>query len=89
MHTTYFQGLIDASEEGYDDVMDLGQSMVDSGHKNKDEIEEKMNALKDERQQMLHLWEKKKVNYDQCMELQLFNRDIEQMEVIMVKQEVC
>lgn len=89
MQTTYFQGLIDAAEEGYDDVMELGQSMVDNGHKKKDEIEEKMNALKEERQQMLDLWEKKKVNYDQCMELQLFNRDIEQMEVIMVKQEVC
>lgn len=89
MQTTYFQGLIDAAEEGYDDVMELGQSMVDNGHKNKDEIEDKMNALKEERQQMLDLWKKKKVNYDQCMELQLFNRDIEQMEVIMVKQEVC
>lgn len=37
---------------------------------------------------MLELWEKRRVQFEQCMELQLFNRDCEHANATMTKQEV-
>lgn len=83
------QGIIDASEECYDATVDLAESMIDNDHYEKDIVMEKLNDLKDERSKMTADWDDKKVKYDQCMEYQLFNRDVEQMETIMATQEVC
>jgi len=62
--------------------------MVTDDYKAKDEIEEKVKNLECKRKEMIDLWENKKLEYDQRSELQTFNRDIEQMDLIMAKQEV-
>ena len=38
--------------------------------------------------ELLELWEKRRVQFEQCMELQLFNRDCEHANASMTKQEV-
>lgn len=38
---------------------------------------------------MLELWELRRQQYEQCMDLQLFYRDTEQVDNWMSKQEVC
>ena len=63
--------------------------MVDNNHYAKDDVSNKVAHLKEEWAKMMSLYAKKKVDYDQCMQVQLFNRDVEQMEAVMVKQEVC
>lgn len=68
--------------------MELGNSMVAQDHYAKDEVAEKNEHLQNEWAKMNDLWGKKKADYDQCMQLQVFNRDIEQMEAVMVQQEV-
>ena len=62
--------------------------MIASQHEESDLIGGKLDDMKKAREKMLQGWDEKKKEYDQCMELQLFNRDIEQMESIMVVQEV-
>ena len=62
--------------------------MVTDDYEAKDEIGEKVKNLESKRQEMIDMWEKKKLEYDQRSEFQAFNRDIEQMDVIMAKQEV-
>ncbi|XP_057290447.1 spectrin alpha chain, non-erythrocytic 1-like isoform X2 [Hydractinia symbiolongicarpus] len=81
------RGYIDAAEEGFDKAVELGNSMVAQNHYGKDEVAEKNEHLQNEWAKMNDLWGKKKADYDQCMQLQVFNRDIEQMEAVMVQQE--
>ena len=38
--------------------------------------------------ELLVLWERRRVQFEQCMELQLFNRDCEHANATMTKQEV-
>jgi len=44
-------------------------------------------TLANEKTGLLDLWEERRVLYEQCMDLQLFNRDTEQADVWMTKQE--
>lgn len=45
-------------------------------------------SLESEKLELLELWEKRRVQFEQCMELQLFNRDCEHANATMTKQEV-
>lgn len=82
------QGYIDASEEGFDATVALGNEMVENEHPAKDDVAEKVENMEAKKLEVAEMWEKKKVEYDQRMEFQTFNRDIEQMEAVMAKQEV-
>lgn len=62
--------------------------MVEEDHPAKEEVAEKVQNMETKKQEMIDMWEKKKLEYDQRMEFQTFNRDIEQMEAVMIKQEV-
>ena len=84
----YSQGYIDAAEEGFDNTIDLGHSITAKQDETSEEVASKVDNLQVKWAEMNELWDKKKVDYDQCMQLQMFNRDIEQMEVVMVQQEV-
>ena len=41
-----------------------------------------------EKSELLKLWEDRKSEFDQCMDLQLFMRDADQLDAWMAKQEV-
>lgn len=62
--------------------------MIDDDFEAKAEIADDNLTLIAKRNEMLGVWDQKKLEYDERSELQSFKRDIEQMEVIMVKQEV-
>ncbi len=47
-----------------------------------------MQSLLQEKGSLLELWEERKVQFEQCMELQLFLRDAYQAEKWIAKQEV-
>ena len=83
-----FQGYIDASEDGFEATLALGNKMIDDDFEAKAEIADDNLTLIAKRNEMLGVWDQKKLEYDERSELQSFKRDIEQMEVIMVKQEV-
>ena len=84
----FFQGYIDASEDGFDGTIALGNQMIQEDFVGKDEIADEIKNLNAKRKEMIAVWEQKKLEYDEKSELQSFKRDVEQMEVIMVKQEV-
>ena len=47
-----------------------------------------LGVLSEEKQSLLELWELRRQQYEQCMDLQLFYRDTEQVDNWMSKQEV-
>lgn len=48
-----------------------------------------LEVLGQEKESLLELWEVRRQQYEQCMDLQLFYRDTEQVDNWMSKQEVC
>lgn len=48
-----------------------------------------LGILAEEKESLLELWELRRQQYEQCMDLQLFYRDTEQVDNWMSKQEVC
>ena len=62
--------------------------MIQEEFEAKDKIADDILNLNAKRDEMIAVWEQKKFEYDERSELQSFKRDVEQMEVIMVKQEV-
>ncbi|VDN16872.1 unnamed protein product, partial [Dibothriocephalus latus] len=67
--------------------MEEGQRLVDAGHPTSGDIVAKMNTLERERAALLALWDERRIQFEQCMDLQLFYRDAEQAETWMAKQE--
>lgn len=81
------KGEIDSREESYKSCMEEGQRLVDMGHPTSGDIISKMNTLERERAALLALWDERRIQFEQCMDLQLFYRDAEQAEAWMAKQE--
>ncbi|BHF71927.1 hypothetical protein SprV_0401498800 [Sparganum proliferum] len=81
------KGEIDSREESYKACMEEGQRLVDMGHPTSGDIISKMNTLERERAALLALWDERRIQFEQCMDLQLFYRDAEQAEAWMAKQE--
>lgn len=67
----------------------FGQSLLSSGHFASEEIKEKLVSLVSEKSALLKLWEERKLQFNQCIELQVFLREAEQADGWMAKQEVC
>eukprot|EP00794_Sanderia_malayensis_P015984 gene15984-17594_t len=85
------KGHIDASEDGYQNTVKLGKGLVEDDHYAKEDIQEKLDQLEADRAELLKLQEKRKSEFEQCMDFQIFQRDCAQMDVVMAKQEsfVC
>lgn len=81
------KGEIDSREDAYKACMEEGQRLVDMGHITGADVVKKMNNLQNERDSLLELWEARKVQFEQCMDLMLFFRDAEQAEAWIAKQE--
>ena len=62
---------------------------MSSGHFASEEIKEKLVSLVSEKSALLKLWEERRLQFNQCIELQVFLREAEQADGWMVKQEVC
>uniref|UniRef100_A0A8V1AL24 Spectrin alpha, non-erythrocytic 1 n=1 Tax=Gallus gallus TaxID=9031 RepID=A0A8V1AL24_CHICK len=81
------KGEIDAHEDSFRSADESGQALLAAGHYASDEVKEKLTILSDERSALLELWELRRQQYEQCMDLQLFYRDTEQVDNWMSKQE--
>ncbi|KAM9327207.1 spectrin alpha chain, non-erythrocytic 1 isoform 3-T3 [Gastrophryne carolinensis] len=81
------KGEIDAHEDSFKSTDAAGQDLLNAGHYASDEIREKLTVLAEERTSLLELWELRRQQYEQCMDLQLFYRDTEQVDNWMSKQE--
>ncbi|XP_050430131.1 spectrin beta chain, non-erythrocytic 5 isoform X2 [Adelges cooleyi] len=80
---------IEAREETFQTVADLGEALVQGGHFAANEIQEKLNHLLEERHQLHASWHHKKVHLDQLIDLQFFLRDAKQIDTICNTQEVA
>uniref|UniRef100_A0A8C9XI35 Spectrin alpha, non-erythrocytic 1 n=1 Tax=Sander lucioperca TaxID=283035 RepID=A0A8C9XI35_SANLU len=74
------KGEIDAHEDSFRATDEAGQALLNTGHYASEEVKEKKESL-------LELWEVRRQQYEQCMDLQLFYRDTEQVDNWMSKQE--
>ncbi|KAK3088368.1 hypothetical protein FSP39_018301 [Pinctada imbricata] len=81
------KGEIDAREDSFKSTTEAGQRLVNANHYAADEIRDKLSTLSSEKTSLLELWEERKILYDQCMDLQLFYRDMEHADAWMTKQE--
>ncbi|KAK7095430.1 spectrin alpha chain-like isoform X3 [Littorina saxatilis] len=81
------KGEIDAREDSFVSCDEAGERLVNSNHYAADEVREKLSVLEFEKKSLLELWEERRIQYEQCMDLQLFVRDTEQADAWMTKQE--
>ncbi|XP_046434088.1 spectrin beta chain, non-erythrocytic 1 isoform X2 [Neodiprion fabricii] len=81
------KGEIEAREDSFSAVLDLGEAMVQTGHYAAPEVEEKCNQLLEERQKLHTAWQQKKVHLDQLIDLHFFLRDAKQIDNLSATQE--
>ncbi|XP_023696436.2 spectrin alpha chain, non-erythrocytic 1 isoform X2 [Paramormyrops kingsleyae] len=81
------KGEIDAHEDSFKGTDEAGQALLNTGHYASEEVKEKLGVLAEEKESLLELWELRRQQYEQCMDLQLFYRDTEQVDNWMSKQE--
>lgn len=75
----YFQGEIDAREDSFNQTAEAGQRLLDEDSEQSDDVREKLGHLAKKKASLLSLWEERRILYEQCMDLQLFYRDTEQV----------
>uniref|UniRef100_A0A8C7J5H5 Spectrin alpha, non-erythrocytic 1 n=1 Tax=Oncorhynchus kisutch TaxID=8019 RepID=A0A8C7J5H5_ONCKI len=80
------KGEIDAHEDSFKATDEAGQALLNTGHYALEEVKEKV-GLVFLSPSLLELWEVRRQQYEQCMDLQLFYRDTEQVDNWMSKQE--
>lgn len=73
------KGEIDAREDSFRVINESGNLLVEKGHFAGNEVAEKLGNLAEEKNGLLSLWEERRILYEQCMDLQLFYRDTEQV----------
>ncbi|XP_066591797.1 spectrin beta chain, non-erythrocytic 5 isoform X2 [Prorops nasuta] len=83
------KGEIEAREDSFSSVLDLGEAMVQTGHYAALEVEEKCHQLLDERQKLHTAWQQKKVHLDQLIDLHFFLRDAKQLDNLSTTQEAA
>ncbi|XP_033621593.1 spectrin alpha chain, erythrocytic 1 [Fukomys damarensis] len=66
---------------------EFGRELIDSGHRKSPEIEKKLQAVQQSRDNLEKAWEDRKKMLEQCLELQFFQGDCEQVESWMVARE--
>ncbi|XP_074853761.1 spectrin beta chain, non-erythrocytic 5 [Carettochelys insculpta] len=79
---------IEAREETYKQVAQLGQSLLQEGKMPPKEIQQKLQALLEEKDKVYHQWEQKKVWLEKIHREQMFYRDQDHLEKILNSQEI-
>ncbi|XP_075238969.1 spectrin alpha chain-like isoform X4 [Convolutriloba macropyga] len=76
-----------AEEDSFVRCEDLGNKLIEAEHPNSDSIKDKLAELAQEKAALFALWDERKLLYSQCIEYQIFCRDVEQTEAWLAKQE--
>ncbi|XP_074246098.1 spectrin alpha chain, erythrocytic 1 isoform X2 [Saimiri boliviensis] len=78
---------MEAEAPSFQALEDFGAELIDSGHRASPEIEKKLQAVRLERDDLEKAWEQRKKFLDQCLELQMFQGNCDQIESWMVARE--
>ncbi|KAG5834943.1 hypothetical protein ANANG_G00266900 [Anguilla anguilla] len=78
---------IDARAGTFQAFEQYGQQLLGRGHYASPEIQQQLQALDQERAGLEKAWAQRRVMLEQCLQLQLFNRDCEQAEIWMAARE--
>ncbi|XP_045402991.1 spectrin alpha chain, erythrocytic 1 [Lemur catta] len=78
---------MEAEAPTFQALEDFGAELIDGGHRASPEIEKKLQDVRLERDDLEKAWEQRKKILDQCLELQLFQVDCDQVESWMVTRE--
>ncbi|XP_043302195.1 spectrin alpha chain, erythrocytic 1 [Cervus canadensis] len=78
---------MEAQAPAFQAFEDFGTDLTISGHRDSPKIEEKLQAVRLERDELESAWEQRKKMLDQCLELQLFRGNCDQAESWMVARE--
>ncbi|XP_044530944.1 spectrin alpha chain, erythrocytic 1 [Gracilinanus agilis] len=78
---------IDSYEDRFQSAAETGQYLLDADHEASEEVREKMTSLDNDHAALLELWERRRHQYEQCLDLHLFYRDSEQVDSWMSRQE--
>uniref|UniRef100_G3S8T8 Spectrin alpha chain, erythrocytic 1 n=1 Tax=Gorilla gorilla gorilla TaxID=9595 RepID=G3S8T8_GORGO len=78
---------MEAEAPTFQALEDFSAELIDSGHHASPEIEKKLQAVKLERDDLEKAWEQRKKILDQCLELQMFQGNCDQVESWMVARE--
>ncbi|XP_044800096.2 spectrin alpha chain, erythrocytic 1 [Bubalus bubalis] len=78
---------MEAQAPAFQAFEDFGTDLTISGHRASPEIEEKLQAVRLERDELESAWEQRKKMLDRCLELQLFRGNCDQAESWMVARE--
>ena len=81
------KGEIDARADSFEATGLAGSKLLERQHYAASEVAIKLESLQADKASLLELWEKRRILYEQCMDLQLFYRDTEQADAWMAKQE--
>uniref|UniRef100_A0A8C0IMR1 Calponin-homology (CH) domain-containing protein n=1 Tax=Chelonoidis abingdonii TaxID=106734 RepID=A0A8C0IMR1_CHEAB len=79
---------IEAREETYNRVAQLGQSLLQEEKISSTEIQQKLQALLEEKDNVCHQWEQKKEWLEKIHQEQMFYRDQDHLEKILKSQEI-
>ncbi|XP_012885962.1 PREDICTED: spectrin alpha chain, erythrocytic 1 [Dipodomys ordii] len=78
---------MEAEAPTFQALEDFGTELIKSGHRNSPEIANKLQDVQHKRDDLEKAWEQRKKMLGQCLELQLFRGDCEQIESWMVARE--
>lgn len=78
---------IDARGETFQDFDQFGNDLIQANHYESDLIRERLDEMHQLRDQLERAWKARQEKLDQCLELQLFNRDCETAEQWMKSRE--
>lgn len=78
---------IDARGETFQEFDDFGNQLINNNHYEADNIRAKIKEMQNARDVLENAWKQRQDKLDQCLELQLFNRDCETAEQWMKSRE--
>lgn len=78
---------IDARDSAFQQFNNFGSGLLGSGHYASDEVTAKMEEMAKALEALNNGWQNRQAKLDQCLEMQLFNRDCEQAETWMAARE--
>ncbi|XP_012372086.2 LOW QUALITY PROTEIN: spectrin alpha chain, erythrocytic 1-like, partial [Octodon degus] len=78
---------MEAETPTFQALEEFGRELIDSGHSNSLEIEKKLQAVQQSRENLEKSWQDRKMLLDQCLQLLFFQGDCEQAESWMVARE--
>ncbi|XP_041352702.1 spectrin beta chain, non-erythrocytic 5-like isoform X2 [Gigantopelta aegis] len=79
---------IEARDSSFETVIQTGTALIEADHYAKNEIKDKVQTVRDQRDKLIFMWKERKDFYEQIYDVQIFFRDAEQLNTMSSSQEV-